>query len=90
MAVHTQNTGKEHPTALVANHTEVGSEVEVVPREVDTGTEGAREVEGVGQRDGSNLKRAVGYSCSHKTCKSAAFRMMSESQIVGGRTRLCS
>ena len=75
----------------MVNHTgSVGSEVEVVPREADTGTEGDREVEGVDQQGGTSLTREVGYSCSHRTCKSAAFRITSESQIAGGCTRLYS
>lgn len=70
-----------YPTVLAVDHIgsaayRIDSEVstadpseEVAPREIDTGSVGDQEVEGVNQQDGSSLARAVGYLCLRRTWK---------------------
>lgn len=80
--IHPTPVAAGHPTALV-DHIDSDSvhmtdlSGKVAQREAGTGSAGGR-VEGADQQDGSNLTRAVGYSCLRRTCKFRN-RMHSES-----------
>lgn len=61
------------PTVLALSHS---CSVVVAPREVGTGSVGDQGVEGVIQQGGSNLMRAVGYLCSHRTWRFSTLRVI--------------
>lgn len=77
------------PTVLAMGH--IGSAVHHIdslvpnadssrggPGETGIESAGEREVAGAGQRGGSNLTMVVECSCSHRTYKSLAFRILSK------------
>lgn len=100
VAVHTQDLKEIRPTIVVAGGPivlvvgHIGSAMDHIDSELapgtGTGSVGDREVAGVDQQDGSRLKRAVGYLCSRKTCKSLGFKVSSKREIVGEYTKSCS